>query len=221
MAMGTQWRLRPGTVLSDVSGSSAQGDTQRGVLRATQATRCKSPAPSRSAGRSQGQGPQARLARSRRAPTVQDATVGSVRESREDHLARHGGGLRTCPRCRWHARGAEWVCSDGMFVRQQCSRARENVAWLAERPTRFGGEWGLGCTVCAWFANRAFTEQRVGEGRCGSRASQPQRGAASLCRLGSRFARFEVRAEYLQAEHFKAACRECRPQESCDGVAKP
>ena len=88
-------------------------------------------------------------------------------------------------------------------MRQQCSRARENVAWLAERPTRFGGEWGLGCTVCAWFANRAFSEQRGSEGSCGSSTSQPQRGKASLCRLGSRFARFEVRAEYLQAEHFK------------------
>ena len=52
-------------------------------------------------------------------------------------------------------------------------------------------------------AQIAMTTQREGEGRCGSRASQPQRGAASLCRLGSRFARFEVRAEYLQAEHFK------------------
>ena len=61
----------------------------------------------------------------------------------------------------------------------------------------------MGCTVCACFANRAFTEQRGREESCGATASQPQRGAARRCRLGSRFARFEVRAEYLQAEHFK------------------
>ena len=49
----------------------------------------------------------------------------------------------------------------------------------------------------------AFSEQRGSEGSCGSSTSQPQRGKASLCRMGSRFARFEVRAEYLQAEHIK------------------
>ncbi len=234
--MGTGWRLRPGTVPSDVSGATSialhrEGRaTAAGALAVTQPTRTRSSPPSRSAGQRTRQGilpsraqssdarriagrgscepplqsdPQVRLARSKRARTVQDAVVGSVREGREEHLARHGGGLRTCPRCRWHKRGAEWVCSYGKFVRQQCSRARENVAWLAERPERFGGEWGLGCTVCAWFANRAFSEQRGSERSCGSSTSQPQRGTASLCRLGTRFARFEVRAEYLQAEHFK------------------
>ena len=204
--MGTPWRLRPGTV-SPHPGRSAerhavQGDALRTVFRATGATRSKSSGPSRSAGpRPLRSERQVRLRRPRRAPTVQDAAVGSVRESREDHIARHGGGLRTCPRCRWHTRGGEWVCSYGMFVRPQGSRTRENVAWLAERPTRFGGEWGLGCIVCAWFANRARTD--LHEKSCGSRAPQPQRGAARRCRLGSRFARFEVRAEFLQAEHFK------------------
>ena len=43
----------------------------------------------------------------------------------------------------------------------------------------------------------------AGEGDGGPSGSQPQRGNASRCRLGTRFSRFEVRAEYLQAEHFK------------------
>ena len=129
--------------------------------------------------------------------------MGSVTESSEDHLARHGGGLRTCPRCRWHKRGADWVCSYGKFLCQHSRGSRENVVWLAERPARFGGEWALGCTICSWFAQRAWSEQRGSEGSCGSSTSQLQRGTASMCRLGSRFARFEVRAECLQAEHFK------------------
>ena len=220
--MGGPWRLRPGTaVLSDVShGAPAV------KLKATQPTRTPRSASSRSAGQRPRQGkpsraqssgprrtagprsckpplqsePEVSLARSRRAPTVRAAVVGSVAEGREEHLARHGGGLRTCPRCRWHKRGAEWVCSYGSFVRQQGSRARENVVWLAERPTRFGGEWGLGCTVCAWFAGRACGGS---EGSCEPSTSKPQRGTTSLCPLGTRFARFEVRHEHLQAEHVK------------------
>ena len=83
---------------------------------------------------------------------------------------------------------------------RQHGRTRENVAWLVERPERFGGAWGLGCTVCAWFTNRARSEV---EGSCGPSTSQPQRGNASICRLGTRFGRFEVRPQFLQAEHVK------------------
>ena len=158
--MGTPWRLRPGTVLSGVAESSAP--SRSAGLRATQATRRKSAYPSRSAGQSRGRGTKG----------AGEDTVGSVRESREEHLARHGGGQQTCPRCRWYKNGCGYICSYGMFVREQHGEVRENEAWLAERPTRFGGPWGLGCTVCAWFANRAFTEQ------CGPRASQPQRGSS-------------------------------------------
>ena len=230
-----QWRLRPGSVLSEAPtialrtrGLRTTGAHEALAEKATQPTRATSSAPSRSAGQRQRQGklpsraqssgprriagprsckppsqqqskPEVRLARSRCAPAVQDAAVGSVTEGREAHLARHAGGLRTCPRCRWYKRGAEWVCSYGKFVRQH-GRTRENVAWLVERPERFGGAWGLGCTVCAWFANRARSEV---EGSCGPSTSQPQRGNASICRLGTRFGRFEVRPQFLQAEHVK------------------
>ena len=57
----------------------------------------------------------------------------------------------------------------------------------------------MGCTICAWFANRA-----TGPESGGPSSTQPHRGSqARRCRLGTRFAHFEVRAEYLQAEHFK------------------
>jgi hypothetical protein len=88
------------------------------------------------------------------------------------------------------------MCSYGKLVCQPCATSpRENVVWLAERPQRFGWEWGLGCTFCAWFANRAR----------GPSSTQTQLGSrkASLCRIGSRFSRFEVRALFLQAEHVK------------------
>ena len=201
--METPWRLRPGTVLSTHSVSSrpsrsagrraAQGDTQRGLLTATRPRRSRLSAPSHSAGRRQRRGkqplqsePEVRSATWRRGPTIQDAIVGSVTESSEDHLARHGGGLRTCPRCRWHKRGADWVCSYGKFLCQHSRGSRENVVWLAERPARFGGEWALGCTICSWFAQRAWSEQRGSEGSCGSSTSQLQRGTAPRNRFSDR-----------------------------------
>ena len=112
--------------------------------------------------------------------------------------------MRTCPRCRWYRQGGAWICSYGQLVCQPCRAGpRENVVWLAERPDRWGGEWGLGCNICAFLANRA-----TGPESGSPSSTQPQRGsgsrtADSLCRLGTRFARFEVRAACLQAEHVK------------------
>ena len=34
-----------------------------------------------------------------------EALVGPITESREAHLRRHSGGLRSCPRCRWYLFG--------------------------------------------------------------------------------------------------------------------
>ena len=39
--------------------------------------------------------------------------IGSVSESREDHLLRHNGGLRSCPRCKWYRFANSWVTSYG------------------------------------------------------------------------------------------------------------
>ena len=73
----------------------------------------------------------------------------------------------------------------------------ETVVWLAERPQRLGSAWGLGCTICAWLVNRSANERDGGPS-----GSKPQR-RKSRSRLAARFSRFEVRAEHLQAEHFK------------------
>ena len=205
--MSTGWRLRPGTVVVEVAPSRSAGN-----------------APSRSAGNPKRKAPSTCSRSVRRRPSGkdavpqvakllspkqddeakrkrcvrrQDAVIGTVHESREAHLARHGGGQRTCPRCRWYRRGSEWLCSYGKFNRKMGLR-NETVGWLVERPQRFGSEWGLGCTICAWFVNRS-----AGERDGGPFGSQPQRGKARRCNGGTRFARFEVRAEYLQAQNFK------------------
>ena len=197
--MSTGWRLRPGTVVVEVAPSRSAGNPKRKAP-----STCSRSVRRRPSGKDAV--PQvAKLlspkqdgeAKRKRCVRRQDAVTGTVGESREAHLARHGGGQRTCPRCRWYRRGSEWLCSYGKFNRKMGLR-NETVVWLAERPQRFGSEWGLGCTIYAWFVNRSAGERDGDPSR-----SKPQRGKASRCRLGTRFSRFEVRAEYLQAEHIK------------------
>ena len=192
------WRLRPARAVAPQQRAT---DTTNAIHKATKATHKQpTPGPSRSAGRPPSS-PTAQAGR-RRQPQKQGCVVGGVQETRQDHLTRHGGGQRTCPRCRWYKHGDFWTCSYGKLYSQLHSGPRENVLWLAERPVRWGGEWGLGCSICAWFANRATVT-----GPChtppSASSTQPQRGSQRLCRLGTRFARFEVRAEFLQAEHIK------------------
>jgi hypothetical protein len=78
-----------------------------------------------------------------------ETLVGLVTESRNQHMIRHGGGLRSCPRCRFYTLGHRWLAPNGSV--QSCARAgaKENTVWLSERPVRWGGVWGLGCAFCA------------------------------------------------------------------------
>ena len=115
--------------------------------------------------------------------------VGSVTESREEHLSRHGGGLRSCPRCKWYRLSSSWLSTYGSCTRPGAG-ARGRVCWLQERPARWGGAWALGCLFCAHQAERASTE-----------ASPTP--ASTRRRQGSKWCRFEVCPKTLQAEHIK------------------
>ena len=67
-----------------------------------------------------------------------------------------------------------------------------DVVWLAERPVRWGGTWGLGCKLCADSVARVAVDG-VGSSPAGAKSR----------RLGTAWARFEVRAASLQAEHIR------------------
>ena len=83
-------------------------------------------------------------------PDSVTALVGLVSESREDHLKRHSGGIRGCPRCRWYTFGHAWAGTYGSLNTQELRAGpRERVVWIAERPFRWSGTWGLGCTLAA------------------------------------------------------------------------
>ena len=116
--------------------------------------------------------------------------LGTVEESREAHLLRHGGGRRDCGRCRYYLWGPAWVREYGSVEPPRSARhgpyARE--AWVGERPARFHGAWALGCSFCAAWLTRLAGEPALRTGRA---------------RFNTRWARFEVRSSWLQASHIR------------------
>ena len=131
-------------------------------------------------------------------PDSVTALVGLVSESREDHLKRHSGGIRGCPRCRWYTFGHAWAGTYGSLNTQELRAGpRERVVWIAERPLRWSGTWGLGCTLCADAAARRACKPKD------TTASAPPRGRGQHRRLGSVWSRFDVRCLSLQCEHIK------------------
>ena len=121
--------------------------------------------------------------------------VGPASESREEHLRRHGGGIRSCPRCRYY-RFPSWGATYGSF--ESTTGPRGRVVWLAERPSRWGGAWGIGCAVCAGLRDRAETTP-TSTAHGSARASTPGKPVRARC--GTKWARYEVRSSHLQSEH--------------------
>jgi hypothetical protein len=137
-------------------------------------------------------GPPPMCRRKRTAPDAGfDERIGPATESRDQHVRRHGpNGDRACPRCRWYAMESVWSAAYGRFSGPASPQPR---SWIAERPCRWGGAWGLGCTLCGQIEDR-----RRGDADRGPRASAGQ----ARRRVGTKFSRFEVRPATLQADHF-------------------
>ena len=125
-------------------------------------------------------------------PDAKDSVdVGPVSESREEHLRRHDGGRNDCPRCRFYLFGAGWMRTYGS-AKDPRTHDRIQFVWLQERPTRFQGQWALGCAFCAHAAVSTCSRQR----------RQTGRGQRSPRRL-AKWSRHEVRPEHLQSEHIR------------------
>jgi hypothetical protein len=124
-----------------------------------------------------------------------EALVGPATETRKEHELRHGNGMRSCPRCRWYRWGDRWLVTYGSVSHARAG-PRQTVVWVAERPPRWGGAWGLGCTFCADAAARQSFQSRGDSGQASASSGPPRR-------LGTNWARFDVRATALQAEHLK------------------
>lgn len=130
----------------------------------------------------------------RRRTTAHDPSMhGPATETRAEHEARHGvPGPSSCSRCRWYAMGDRWSKTVGAFSGPSAPARR---SWIAERPARWGGDWGLGCSLCSLSLNRD---------RGAAASTESSRGTAERTRryLCTKWARFEVRPSTLQAETF-------------------
>ncbi len=119
------------------------------------------------------------------------ALLGPATETKAEHQKRHGvPGLQSCARCRWYAMGDRWSKTVGAFSGPSVPQKR---CWIAERPARWGGTWGLGCSLCSLSLNRSRTEDQGGVSRV---TAEPAR------RQSTKWARYEVRPAVLQAETF-------------------
>ena len=118
--------------------------------------------------------------------SIEDLVV-PASETRVAHLRRHGGGRRTCPRCRYYLHGAAWTATYGSCMAPTGPRRR--VVWLAERPARQGEAWALGCVFCASYECRS------------AGASTLRRGPSTRRRGG--FGGYSVRYRSLQAENIR------------------
>ena len=125
----------------------------------------------------------------RRDPELHEL-VGPANESAEAHRCRHDPPDKTCPRCRFYSIGASWVGAYGTLGGLR--HGPERVIWIAERPARWGGPWGLGCTLCAQALVKASDHG----------ASTPA-GHCRRVRSGTAWARFEIRPRHLMSESIR------------------
>ena len=115
--------------------------------------------------------------------------IGDVTETDAQHRKRHPSIRSDCPRCQHLRYGPKWEKHYGSH-RSEADGKRTATVWLAPRPRRLGGLWGLGCIFCARWA------QQQADRKSASRAAGvvlPKRGRGA--RDGqTKWARFEIRS---------------------------
>ena len=118
---------------------------------------------------------------------VESDIVGPVDESAEAHRARHPKPRPHCARCQWLQWGPQWKRRQGSCLVER-NRRDERIEWVAERSTPLGGQWGLGCLVCAHAMAKLGKESSL-------------RAQGCKARICTKWAQFEVRPSSLQASH--------------------
>jgi len=129
-----------------------------------------------------------------------DALVGPCSETREEHLKRHDGGRKTCPRCRYYLFGGTWTATYGSFAMKPGGSTRGRSIWLDERPARWGGAWRLGCSLCSAFELKRPRDASTLAG--GEPLAKRKRGTCGL-RGGTKFARYDICHHNMGASHVR------------------
>jgi hypothetical protein len=109
-------------------------------------------------------------------------TQAATHKSAHNPLGCH---IRQCARCTFALHHRSWsggVASHSLGGPTVAAASPSRLSWLGERPNHFGGEWGIGCSVCAHFLGRVVS------GDLKHSAAQNKRRSYS-----TKWSRYEVR----------------------------
>ena len=121
---------------------------------------------------------------------VDDVAAGPITETDAQHAARHRTMQRGCPRCVYNANRRQLESSWGSYKHASGSHVLRTV-WLAPRPVRLGGAWGVGCKFCDFLRQRRL-DAKDDARREGNAKPKRRRGPNDA---NTRWARFEIRSE--------------------------
>ena len=121
-----------------------------------------------------------------------DADLGHVLESWTKHAQRHqhqiNGNVQAlkCLRCLYTTNKLQPYAK--MPLNQNARAGTET--WLDPRPGQLGGQWGLGCRICAWHRQSHVYKRRKDYGNKSRNAGHVKRGAVHKGGAPARFSKF-------------------------------
>ena len=121
---------------------------REGVCTAADSSSPRKDVPASSGAGTSHSGPRT-IARSAAAQSKEEL-VGPVTETTGDHKRRHRPCYfyTNCPRCQWIQNGDQW-CQEYARVPESHRTPWTGEYWCVPRQASRGGQWALGCTVCA------------------------------------------------------------------------
>ena len=190
-------KRRCGLLGIGVSRSGAAPGVAGTPRRASLAVSSQAKADTTRSASSQAKAGTARLPRRPRPPgacsKAQATSPGPVEETAAEHAARHPAPtapIKTCARCVYNTSRADLERGYGSYAHNVDSHVRRHV-WLASRPPRLGGLWGVGCVFCAHYrqVRGEANDDARREGR--QRNKNARRGPGNA---DTKWSRFEVQA---------------------------
>ena len=107
--------------------------------------------------------------------------VGPVTETTESHQRRHCPFNDSCTRCHWIQEGSKWVRKHGRVPAGHRTPLTGEF-WLQPRQPRRGGQWALGCSICALVSESC------------NRAVESAKHKRKLRGFDTKWARYEIRS---------------------------
>lgn len=119
---------------------------------------------------------------------AQESLPGPVEETDGQHRKRHPKPLADCARCQYDKSRVLLEQTYGSYDGLGGARGQRRV-WLAPRPARYGGKWGVGCICCAKFCE-SHLEKVAEVKRSGTAMKKATSKGAQYA--NTKWARFEI-----------------------------